>query len=142
MEEESASEAIDKDIDPEEDKPDSMDILMGEIEMPYDSRCDIQTFETKNTKFSKVSNLSQLSCINAKKEIKSTVETTKLSKLPGVVNLKSLKQCQGYAHLGIFEIESLTENGFVRNGQLKRTLSGTEPMHVPKQVTYFLYLMK
>ena len=64
MEIQSASEAIDGDADTDDTDPDSMDILMGEIEIPFEPLCDMQKVDTNIEYF----NFSQ--CSKEKSETK------------------------------------------------------------------------
>ena len=122
MEIESASEAIDGDDDTDEGDPDSMDLLMGEIEIPFEPICDM-----KNVKIIR-GDCTLSPCSKEKSEIK-TIPNSKKS-----IHLDSLKKCLGYASANLFNDSSSPSNGFVRSGELKRTLKGDDPLNIPNEV--------
>ena len=123
MEIESASEAIDGDADTD---PDSMDILMGEIEIPFEPLCDTKKCDKNIGYF----NFSQ--CSKEKSETKRIDSTRK------PIYLNSLKKCQGYAHANFFNDSSTPSTGFVRSGELQRTLKGEDPLIIPDEVILLL----
>ena len=122
MEIDSASEAIDGDADSDECDPDSMDLLMGEIEIPFEPICDMKHAET-NSGYCTLS-----PCFKEKSETKS-VHNIKRS-----IYIDSLKKCIGYASANLFNDSSLPSNGFVRSGELSRTLNGGDPLNIPNEV--------
>ena len=138
MEDEPASEAIDKDLD-SEDEPDSMDLLMGEIEMPYEAHCNAASYKTTMTQ----DDLLIHNKLNYSHGIKDNViiKSNKDHEDKHFVNSKSLKECQGYAKiLADRDKSSLEAVGFIHNGELKRTIDGVDPINIPHQVLYSILL--
>ena len=122
MEIETASEAIDEDADSNDGDPDSMDLLMGEIEIPFDPPCYIDNLD-KNTIHSNT-----LPCFGEKSENKSIPSSAR------IIHLDSLKKCHGYASAKLFSDLSATSIGFLRSGELERTLNGVDPVNIPNEV--------
>lgn len=123
MEIETASEAIDEDADSNDGDPDSMDLLMGEIEIPLEPPCHVDNLE-KNT-----IHLSSLPCFLEEVENKSIPSSA------SIMHLGSLKKCHGYANAKLFSDLSATSTGFLRSGELERTLKGLDPVDIPNEVT-------
>ena len=133
MDDEPASEAIDGDVDPCEEGPDSMDILMGEIDIPYETNYCRENSE--DTKFSPKSLQSPCHSLpNCESEVKEKAHNTNEFVEPTPVNINSLKKCQGYTCSNSFNDELPTEYGFIRSGELKRATEGKDPIHVPIKV--------
>ena len=122
MEIETASEAIDEDADSNDGDPDSMDLLMGEIEIPLEPQCHVDNLE-KNT-----IHLSSLPCFLEEVENKSIPSSAR------TMHLDSLKKCHGYANAKLFRDLSAASIGFLRSGELERTLNGLDPVNIPKEV--------
>ena len=140
MEDEPASEAIDKDLD-SEDEPDSMDLLMGQIEIPYEAHCNAVSYKTNM----KQADLLIHNKLNYSDGIKDNVivKSNKDHEDKHFVNLKSLKECQGYAkNLADRDTSSREAVGFIHNGELKRTIDGADPINIPHQVLYSISLSR
>ena len=138
MEDEPASEAIDKDLD-SEDEPDSMDLLMGKIEMPYEAHCNAVSYKTTM----KQADLLIHNKLNYSHGIKDNdiIKSNKDHEDKHFVNVKSLKECQGYAKiLADRDTSSREAVGFIHNGELRRTIDGVDPIHIPNQVLYSILL--
>ena len=138
MEDEPASEAIDKDLD-SEDEPDSMDLLMGEIEMPYEALYNAASYKTTM----KQADLLKHNKLNYSHGLKDNViiKSNKDHEDKHFVSAKSLKECQGYAkNLADRDTSSREAVGFIHNGELRRTIDGVEPINIPHQVLYSILL--
>ena len=134
MGEESASEAIDRDFDHIEDDPDSMELLMGEMEMPIEPYCDI----TKNYEIVKTrgktrapGSLSPYYELESKRSKVQNEVTNNCDK--AVVLLNSFKECLGFATVHLLNNESVSTHGFVGTGEVLKTLSGKDPLGEMKE---------
>ena len=139
MEDEPASEAIDKDLD-SEDEPDSMDLLMGEIEMPYEAHCNTVSYKTTI----KQTDLLIHNKLNYSHGIKDNViiKSNKDHDDKQFVNVKSLKECQGYAKILADRDTSREALGFIHNGELRRTTDGVDPINIPHKVIFSILLSR
>ena len=134
MDDEPASEAIDGDVDSNDEGPDSMDLLMGEIEIPNeignlkDSYGDVKI--SHDLLRSPCYDIPVKECELDDGATKNTHKTdNKLS-----LNINSLKKCQGYASQYVNDNEYEIAYGFIRSGELRRIISNTDPLLVPKKV--------
>lgn len=141
MDDEPASEALDGDVDSNDEGPDSMDILMGEIEIP----CDINNID-ESYMDKKLSPIYEQPVCNDfpdfekgidKKELKDKYLTNE--KPP--VNINSLKRCQGYTIQRSSNDQLSTSYGFIRSRELQRTIKGSDPLSVPKEVIFELNII-
>ena len=141
MDDEPASEAIDGDLDPSEEGPDSMDILMGEIDIPYETNyCYEVSGESKLSPKS-----GQSPCHdwrNCESEMKAKTNNTNSVVEPTPVNINSLKKCQGYTCSNLLNDQSPTVYGFIRTGEAKRTTQGKDPIFVPNEVMIIRLVLK
>lgn len=140
MEDEPASEAIDRDVDHIDDEPDSMELLMGEMEMPFEPHCDIiKSCEIRKTLCTTVSPCSLSPSFNeiVKSKGSDTENKQELNKFDSkYVLIKSFKECTGFATVNLLDNESVSTHGFIGTGELKRTLSGNDPLDGLKEVIY------
>ena len=134
MDDEPASEAIDGDVDSNDEGPDSMDLLMGEIEIPNE----ISNSKESNADGKISHDLFRSPCYDIPlKECelddgrtKNTNKTdNKLS-----LNINSLKKCQGYPSQYVNDNEFDMAYGFIRSGELRRIIINTDPLLVPNKV--------
>ena len=133
MDEEPASEAIDGDVDSNDDSPDSMDLLMGEIEIPYENNFCDNILEKKLSPKLKKSPFYNFPVVEEEKNESITTDCYPSIETPPV-NINSLKICQGYISQSSTTEDQTTSKGFIRSGELLRTTIGSEPIFVPKEV--------
>ena len=141
MDDEPASEALDGDVDSNDEGPDSMDILMGEIEIPSD----INNFD-ESYQDEKLSPIYEQPLCNDFPEFekgidRKEVKDNHLTNENPPVNIHSLKRCQGYSIQRSMYDQLSTSYGFIRTGELQRTIKGSEPLSVPKEVIFESYLI-
>ena len=133
MDDEPASEAVDGDVDSNDEGSDSMDILMGEIEIPSD----INNFYESNLD-QKLSPKYKQSIRNDFPDFKEGIEKKSKDNPLTIerpqVNINSLKRCQGYNSQSSSYDQLPNSYGFIRSGELQRTTKGSDPLSVPKEV--------
>ena len=134
MEEESASEAIDRDFDHIEDDPDSMELLMGKMEMPIEPYCDItQNYEIVKTRCMSGAPVSLSPYELESKRLK--VQNEVINNCDEAdVPIKSFKVCPGFATVHLLNNQSVSGHGFVGTGELVKTLSGKDPLGEMKEL--------
>ena len=135
MDDEPASEAIDGDVDHIDD-PDSMEVLMGEMEMPFESSC--------NNCY-KNCDIKENACLSIPTPLSPSFYKGAPTPNFGLKNQpalnsnrekefefpRSFKECPGFAKIIPYENDQFaptSRGGFITSKELKATLDGSDPI--------------
>ena len=147
MDDEAASEAIDGDVDHIYD-PDSMEVLMGEMEMPFESAC--------NNCY-KNCDIKENACLPIPTSLSPTFYKGAPTPKFGLNNQpalntnrenefefpRSFKECPGFAKIIPFENDQFAptpSDGFIASKELKATLDGSDPIPGLRKVYTYTYI--